>query len=133
MREIRTRHYEGMFLLSQSVAADLNGAINFIKDTLTKNGAEIVSIKKWGDRQLAYPIAKQKRGTYILAYFSCQTDKVTPIERAFNLSDQVLRQLIISAEHLSVEEMQRADAQAELAVEGALRSRDTEVPAEATI
>ncbi|HYD01034.1 MAG TPA: 30S ribosomal protein S6, partial [Phycisphaerales bacterium] len=70
MRYIPTVAYEAMLLFPQSANVDLKGTVEFIKDVLTKNGAEIVSRKKWGDRQLAYTINKQKRGVYILVYFN---------------------------------------------------------------
>jgi small subunit ribosomal protein S6 len=117
-----------MLLFPQSANVDLKGTVEFIKDVLTRNGAEIVSLKKWGDRQLAYPINKQKRGVYILTYFNAPTDKLTAIDRAFNLSEQVMRHLITRADHLSVEEMKSTDGQIDLTIEANLRA--AAVPAE---
>ncbi|MBA4120460.1 MAG: 30S ribosomal protein S6 [Isosphaera sp.] len=123
MRIIPTLHYEAMILLPQSVAADMRGAVEHVKELLAKNQAEIVALKKWGDRPLAYPIRKQKRATYVLAYFAAPTSKLTDIERSFNLSESVLRVLITSAEHLTVEEMKATDGQLDLTVEANLRAQ----------
>ncbi|MGD9688878.1 MAG: 30S ribosomal protein S6 [Phycisphaerales bacterium] len=122
MRTIPTTHYEAMFLLGQSAATDLVGSVNHIKETLTKYGAEVVALKKWADRPLAYPIKKQKRGMYILCYFAVATDKLGEIERAFNLSETVLRTLLVKADHLSIEEMKNVDAQLDLTIEANLRA-----------
>ena len=122
MRTIPTEHYEAMFLLGQAAAIDLAGSVGHIKESLTKNGASIVALKKWSDRPLAYPVKKQKRGMYILCYFAAPTDKLAAIERAFNLSETVLRHMVIKADHLSVEEMQAADGQVDLMVEANLRA-----------
>lgn len=122
MRYIPTVAYEAMLLFPQSANVDLKGTVEFIKETLTKNGAEIVSLKKWGDRQLAYPINKQKRGVYILVYFNAPTDKLVSIDRAFNLSESVMRHLITRADHLSVEEMKSTDGQIDLTIEANLRA-----------
>lgn len=123
----RTFNYEAMFLLSQSVAADLGGAVEHLRSIIGKAGASLIAMRKWDERRLAYEIDKQKRGTYILAYFSCDSSKVSGIERDCNLSEQVLRTLILRVDHLSVEEMQAADGQRELETEAALRrSRATE-------
>lgn len=122
MRYIPKVAYEAMLLFPQSANVDLKGTVEFIKETLTKNGAEIVSLKKWGDRQLAYPINKQKRGVYILTYFKAPTDKLTAIDRAFNLSETVMRHLITRADHLTVEEMKNNDGQIDLTIEANLRA-----------
>ncbi len=129
MRSIPTEHYEAMFLLGQAAAIDLAGSVGHIKDNLTKNGATIVALKKWADRPLAYPIKKQKRGMYILCYFAAPTDKLGLIERAFNLSEIVLRHLVVKADHLSVEEMQAADGQVDLMVEANLKAAAAPAPA----
>ncbi|MGH7133625.1 MAG: 30S ribosomal protein S6, partial [Phycisphaerales bacterium] len=100
--------------------------VEHLKEVLTKNGSDIIALKKWGDRPLAFPIKKQKRGIYILVYFSAPTDKYAAIERSFNLSEQLLRHMITKAEHLTVEEMKNADGQLDLTVEANLRAQPPE-------
>jgi small subunit ribosomal protein S6 len=131
MRSVPTVSYEAMFLFPQSALADLKGAVEHIRENLTRQGATIVALKKWSDRPLAYPINKQKRGLYILCYFQVPTDRLAGIERAFNLSEQVMRFMIVRCDHLSIEEMQSAEGQADLLVEANLRaaSQPTAAPA----
>ncbi len=135
MRSIPTVNYETMLILGQAAAADLANSINHIKDIYGKHGATIIALKKWGDRQFAYPINKQKRGMYILCYFSAPTDKLVEIERSFNLSETVLRQLTIRVDHLSQEEMLNADGQVDLTVEANLKAAlpSTPVPVPAAV
>ncbi|HYE01918.1 MAG TPA: 30S ribosomal protein S6 [Phycisphaerales bacterium] len=122
MAEIRTNTYEAMFLLGQAQAADLGGAVAHIREVLGKAGATIVAMRKWDERRLAFEIQKQKRGVYILVYFTCNARNLAQIERSFNLSERVLRHLIIRADHLTPEEIQAADSQKELEVEARLRA-----------
>lgn len=117
----REFNYEAMFLVSQAVAADLNGAVEHIKHILDRAGAKVIAFRKWDERRLAFEIDKQKRGTYFLTYFSCDPVKVALIERDCNLSEQILRSMCLRCDHLTVEEMQAADGQRELATEAALR------------
>ncbi len=128
MRTIPTVKYEAMLLFPQSALADIKGTVEHIKETFAKNGAEIIALKKWGDRPLAFPIKKQKRGLYILAYFASPTDKITPIERAFNLAEKALRVLIVRADHLSEEEMRSAEGQIDLMIEANLRAAAMPTP-----
>ena len=117
----RKNYYEAMFLISPSVATDLGGAIQHIREILGRGDVELISLRKWDERRLAYEIQKNKRGVYILAYFAADPSRLALIERACNLSEQLLRSLIIRADHLTLEEMQAADGQAELATEIELR------------
>jgi small subunit ribosomal protein S6 len=134
MATTRVQSYEGLFLISQSTA--FGDAINGIRHNLERYGATIVAMRKWDERRLAYEIQKQKRGIYILAYFTCDTRHLGEIERGFNLSEQVMRFLITRADHMSVDEMKAADAHKELEAEARLRATQpvpvtavTELPA----
>jgi small subunit ribosomal protein S6 len=126
----RVYQYEAMFLLSQAVAADLSGAIDHIKEVLARASAEIIALKKWDDRRLAYEIAGQKRGIYILAYFKAAGPDVAKIERDCNLSEKIMRVLILRADHLTNDEMLNADGRKELDVEAKLRADKPATPAE---
>lgn len=119
----RTYNYEIMFLIGQAQAADLAAAIEHLKEIIVTRGhGEILAIKKWDERRLAYEIRGQKRGMYILCYFASPTNKLGDIERAFNLSEVVLRTLLVKADHLTVEEMKNVDGQADLTIEANLKA-----------
>ncbi len=126
MRNERVNYYEAMFVISQAVAADLNGAIEHIKGLLDRAGAEVVALKKWDERRLAYEIGGQKRAVFILAYFKCNATKLEDFDRDCNLSEKILRVLVTKADHLTIEEMQVADSRQELADEAALRGAGEE-------
>ena len=76
-----------------------------------RHGGEVLLIKKWDERKLAYEIKKQKRGTYIICYYKGPGASVTAIERDVNLNDDVLRVLITRADHLNQEEMAAVEPQ----------------------
>lgn len=118
----RTSVYEAMFLISQSEAADFNGAIAHIEEILGRGHAEIVSMRKWDERRLAYEIEKQRRGVYILTYFRAPTKSIAHIERDCNLSERIMRVMILSAEHLSDEEIASQNDREGLQVEAKLRA-----------
>lgn len=121
MSETRRYSYEGMFLFGQAAAVDFGGCIDHLREIVTRHGGEFIAMRKWDERRLAYEIEKNKRGLYILAYFSCDAGKMTAIERDCNLSEKVLRSLVIRADHLTLEEMQAADASQALMDEAKLR------------
>lgn len=128
----REYNYEGMFLLSQAVAADLNGAVAHINEIMARGHAQVLAMKKWDDRRLAYEIKGQKRGVYILVYFKAPNDSLAHIERDCNLSEKILRMLITRADHLTLEEMQAFDDRKSLETESRLRGDKPQPAAEPT-
>ncbi len=104
----KKRLYEGMFLVDSSKAgADWDGIVASIRKILEKGGAEIDSIRKWDDRRLAYDIKGKSRGTYILSYFRADGGRIKDIEKAVRLSEKIMRVLILSAERLSPEDIEK--------------------------
>ena len=115
------RQYESMFVFPQAVTADLTAASGHVTDAITRHGGTIVSMTKWDERKLAYDIKGNKRGVYFLCYFTADAQSIPAMERDFNLSEKLLRFLIMRADHLTVEQMQDAEGQAKLAMEAKLR------------
>ena len=99
--------YEAMFLVDSAEATtDWDGVTATIKNILEKAGAEIVSIRKWDDRKLAYEINGKGKGTYILCYFRAAGSKLRDIERDIQLSERIMRVLILCAEHRQAEDVE---------------------------
>jgi small subunit ribosomal protein S6 len=97
-----------MFLIdSAQAAADWDGTIATITRILEKADAEIVSIKKWDDRKLAYPIKGQNRGTYILCYFRANGQKIHDVEKSVQISEQIIRAMILNAEKMTAEDIEK--------------------------
>ena len=104
----KNKLYEGMFLVDSSKAgADWDGIMAAIRTILEKAGAEIDSIRKWDDRRLAYEIKGKSRGTYILSYFRVDGERIQDIEKSVRLSEKIMRVLILSAERLRPEDIEK--------------------------
>jgi small subunit ribosomal protein S6 len=105
--------YEIMFLIDSAEAAkDWDGIIELVTKMLNKIDAQILSLKKWDERPLAYSIKRCGRGTYILAYFKADGRKITELERDVLLSERVMRALILKTEHLTEEDIAKQAAAA---------------------
>ena len=100
--------YEAMFLVdSAQAAADWDGVVKVITTILEKAGSEIVSLRKWDERKLAYDIGRHSRGTYILCYFRAEGGTIHTIERDIRLSERVMRVLVLNAEHLTQADIEK--------------------------
>jgi small subunit ribosomal protein S6 len=113
----KTNQYEAMFLLGPAATQENNGGIDLVRATIERHGGTILVVKKWDERKLAYEINKQKRGTYIIAYFTAPGSAITPLEREVKLSDDFLRVLVTKADHLNQQEMEAVEPQAIVRVE----------------
>jgi small subunit ribosomal protein S6 len=107
----RTAQYEALFLFGTAATADVDASVKMIHDLMHKHGAEILHLRKWDERKLAYEIKKSKRGLYVLCFFKAPTASVEKITRDVNLSDVILRVLITDASHLNVDEMKAMEPQ----------------------
>lgn len=90
------RLYEAMFLADSGEAvSDWEGLEKAIRKILSRNRAEVVSLVKWDERRLAYEVQGKGRGTYVLCYFRADGDGVAGIERDVQLSERIMRVLIL--------------------------------------
>ncbi len=97
-----------MFLVDSALAAsDWDGINKAIKTILKKVKADIVSLRKWDERPLVYPVNGKARGTYLLCYFQADGDKIQTIERQVRLSDTIMRVLILKADHMTKEDVDK--------------------------
>lgn len=92
--EMRT--YEGMFLLDPTQASqDWENTKQQVIAMLERRGGKVLNARKWGERKLAYEIKGHKRGTYLLVYFQMAPNNQPILQRDLQLSELVLRNLIL--------------------------------------
>jgi len=117
------RLYEGMFLVDSALAAaDWDGTLALIENILKRADAEIVTMRKWDERRLAYDIEHKSRGTYILSYFKADPQRIGGIEKDVQLSEKVMRVLILTTEDRPPKAVERD-------ITGPLREEPTPTPA----
>lgn len=102
------RLYEGLFLVdSAEAASDWDGVISTIEKVLSRAECEVVSLEKWDERKLTYDINKKSRGTYILVYFNCDPLNISAIERDVQLSEHIMRVMILKTDKMSEDDLKR--------------------------
>jgi small subunit ribosomal protein S6 len=107
-----SRLYEALFLVDSSRAsAQPEQTLTAVREMLERRNVEVLGVEKWDDRKLAYEIEGHKRGTYYLTYFRSDGATNRELERDCQLSENVLRVLILRADHMSAEDLARATGQ----------------------
>jgi small subunit ribosomal protein S6 len=122
MSETRINTYEALFLFPQAAAADFGGAVEHVREILRRADAEVIALSKWDERKLAFDIKGNKRGLYFLSYFRAPAQKLAGLERDCNLSEKMLRAIVLRADHLEDEQMKAADGRQQLEDEIRLRA-----------
>ena len=91
--------YEVMYVidtaLEDSARTEL---INRFSELVTKNGGEVDRVDEWGKRRLAYAINYKTEGYYVLMYIKAPSELPRELERNLQISDSVLRYLVIRYE-----------------------------------
>jgi small subunit ribosomal protein S6 len=88
--------YEGLFLFdSNRYGRDPGGVSSQIADLVRKQEGEVLVSRLWEERRLAYPVNGQRKGTYWLAYFRMDGKRLTALERECQLSESIMRSLVI--------------------------------------
>ena len=106
------RQYEALLLLNPSYATgSWETAKQEVEHILHRANAEILHVRKWDERRLAYEIGGQKRGVYVLAFFKAEGPKVAGIERDVQLSENILRCIVLKAEHLALKDIEAMQPQ----------------------
>ncbi len=104
MEADQKRTYEGMFLLD--AGQDFEAAAEPVRGVLERYGAELLSVKPWDERKLAYSVNGRKRGLYVLTYFSIDPSQLDEVENDCGLDERILRVLLLRKEDLSEEDIQ---------------------------
>ena len=90
-----TANYETMFVLSVKESEEATAAmVEKLKNLVSANGT-LDSVDEWGKRKLAYPIDDETEGYYVLMNYSCAPEFPAELDRIINITDGILRSLII--------------------------------------
>ncbi len=102
-----SRLYEIMYLVdNNAVRAGWNEAKASVTGLIVKHGGKVLSARRWEERKLSYPIKQRRRGTYLLVYAELGGDGVATLRRELDLTENVLRYLILSAEAVPAQELE---------------------------
>lgn len=102
------KRYEAMFLMDANMASDWPSAEAEVKRILDRAGANVLGLKNWDERKLAYSIHQHKRGLYALAFFDAPAEKIAGLERDVQLSEKAVRVLVLRREKLTPETIEKA-------------------------
>lgn len=87
--------YELTVLYHPDLEMDIDKALAKVEKIIKSNDGKIVKADNWGKRKLAYPIRKEDHAVYVHYDVEFPGDKVGKIEGILNITDEVLRYLVV--------------------------------------
>ncbi len=97
------QEYELTVLIHPDLEADLDKTLDTVRGLVKTNGGTIKNEDNWGKKKLAYRIKKQDFAVYVLMDVELPAEAPLKISNALNISDAVLRYLLVK-----VDEKERA-------------------------
>ncbi|MEM7263633.1 MAG: 30S ribosomal protein S6 [Planctomycetota bacterium] len=105
-----TRLYEGMFLFDANESARRWAELEErVESIFSKNDAKIQYAERWPDQRLAYEINGVRKGTHYLTYFTAPPENVQQIRRDSELTEDIMRVLVLHEEGLEDEMARRKE------------------------
>lgn len=80
-----------LILPAEAEESVVEQAVERITKVVAEGGGAVQSIDRWGRKRLAYPIAKQQEGYYVVVGFTAEPSAIAELERTLHLADEVLR------------------------------------------
>jgi small subunit ribosomal protein S6 len=78
-----------------------------VEELLRHENAQLNWVDHWGKRKLAYPVKKQRQGSYDWFYFELDSARIHEIDRKLKMSEVILRFMILKMEKIQVQNLFR--------------------------
>ena len=92
------REYELVVILRPDIPDDaLPTSLDWLQQSVSARGGEVVDTNHWGRRRLAYPIKSHLEGNYVVSQIKLDPAEVSALENGLKISEDVLRHLVVRA------------------------------------
>lgn len=90
------RPYELTVLIHPDLEIDLEKPLKKVRDLIAANEGEIKKEDNWGKKKLAYRIRGEDFAVYVYFELDLPAEGVRTIDNTLNITDEVLRHLIVA-------------------------------------
>jgi len=94
------RYYENLFIVHPNYEQEkLTNTIEAVKKEISNLNGNVLIVEEWGKRRLAYPIEKQKYGSYVLIQYETENAKINgELESWMKLKPEILSCITVALE-----------------------------------
>jgi small subunit ribosomal protein S6 len=103
--------YEIAVLFDSQLEIDMSKPTAKLEKIIADNSGKIVKTDNWGKKKLAYPIAGQDHALYVFYQVELLPESVAKIEATLNITDEVIRFMIIRPDLRAIAKAEEAKAE----------------------
>ena len=92
------KEYELTVLIHPDLEADLDTPLKKVREIVTNAGGKFISEDNWGKKKLQYQIRREDFAVYVYFEVELPADAPLKISNIFNITDEVLRYLLVKAD-----------------------------------
>src|SRR6266852_5008487 len=90
------RIYENLFIVKpDATEEEIDHLVEQMSKNVTTAGGTVDKVDKWGKRRLAYRVAKNREGYYVLLQFTAGPEAVHEFERRLRVQDSAIKFLTV--------------------------------------
>ena len=106
------KDYELTVLIHPDLEVDLDAPLAKVRDIVKNAGGEIVKEDNWGKKKLAYSIKREDFAVYVYMDVKLPADAPLKISNTLNITDEVLRYLLVKQDEKGRKALEEAKANA---------------------
>jgi small subunit ribosomal protein S6 len=92
------KEYELTVLIHPDLEVDIDKPLKKVRDLIVSAGGSIISEDNWGKKRLAYRIKNEDFAVYVYLDISLPSSAPLKISNTLNITDEVLRYLLVAAD-----------------------------------
>ena len=106
------RYYETIYIVDPNLENSVvEKTMNQVGQELEKTNAKIINHRDWGKKRLAYQVAKQKYGSFILLQFQINDlSLMQDFDQWLKLNNSILRHMTVSLDQKPEKHIEKATA-----------------------
>jgi small subunit ribosomal protein S6 len=106
------KDYELTVLIHPDLETDLETPLTKVRAIVTNAGGTVVKEDNWGKKKLAYRIKKEDFAVYVYMDVQLPADAPLKISNTLNITDEVLRYLLVTVDEKGRKALEEANAAA---------------------
>ncbi len=106
------KEYELTVLIHPDLETDLETPLGKVRDIIKNASGEIIKEDVWGKKRLAYRINKEDFAVYVYLEVNLPADALLKISNTLNITDEVLRYLLVKVDEKGRKALEEAKANA---------------------
>ena len=106
------KEYELTVLIHPDLEVDIEAPLAKLRKLIKSTGGDIISEDNWGKKKLAYRIKNEDFAVYVYFDLSLPADAPLKISNTLNITDEILRYLLVTADIKGRKALEEAKASA---------------------